>query len=107
MQYTQDFAARLEGTIPSTRAPVVPTQQVREGYEWLYVISGQLRLVLADHDLVLRAGEAAEIDSRLPHWFDRFGSEPVELPRLFGARRAPARPRLPARLVNARQCQEA
>jgi transcriptional regulator with XRE-family HTH domain len=71
--------------IPSTRAPVEPNQQVHEGYEWLYVISGQLRLVLADHDLVLRAGEAAEFDTGLPHWFDRFGSESVELLSLFGA----------------------
>jgi transcriptional regulator with XRE-family HTH domain len=72
-------------TIPSTRPPVAPEQQVHEGYEWLYVISGQLRLVLGEHDLVLRAGEAAEFDTRLPHWFDRFGSETVELLSLFGA----------------------
>jgi hypothetical protein len=48
-------------------------------------VASFLRLVLADHDLVLRAGEAAEFDTRLPHWFDRFGSEPFELLSLFGA----------------------
>jgi transcriptional regulator with XRE-family HTH domain len=58
--------------------------QVHDGYEWLYVLSGQLRLVLGEHDLVLRAGEAAEFDTRAPHWFDRAGSEPVELLMLFG-----------------------
>jgi quercetin dioxygenase-like cupin family protein len=50
----------------------------------VYVLSGQLRLVLGKHDLVLRAGEAAEFDTRLPHWFDRAGPERVELLILFG-----------------------
>ncbi len=54
------------------------------GYEWLYVFSGQLRLVLGEHDLVLQAGEVAEFDTRVPHWFDRAGPEPVELLILFG-----------------------
>lgn len=58
--------------------------QVHEGYEWLYVLSGQLRLVLADHDLVLGAGEAAEFDTRVPHGFGNAGSTPVELLSLFG-----------------------
>ena len=57
---------------------------MHEGYEWLYVISGRLRLVLDDHDLVLQAGEAAEFDTRLPHWFDRAGADAVELLSLFG-----------------------
>src|SRR5687768_12767341 len=35
-------------------------QQVHEGYEWLYVLSGRLRLLLGGHDLTLSAGEVAE-----------------------------------------------
>jgi transcriptional regulator with XRE-family HTH domain len=70
--------------IPTSRAQQEPDPQVHEGYEWLYVLSGQLRLVLAEHDLMLQAGEAAEFDTRVPHWFDRAGSEPVELLILFG-----------------------
>jgi transcriptional regulator with XRE-family HTH domain len=70
--------------IPASRARGEPDLQVHEGYEWLYVLSGQLRLVLGEHDLVLRTGEAAEFDTRAPHWFDRAGSEPVELLMLFG-----------------------
>lgn len=46
-----------------------PEPVTHEGYEWLYVLSGRLRLVLADHDLILGPGEAAEFDTRLPHWF--------------------------------------
>ena len=42
-------------------------QQTHEGYEWLYVLDGRLRLRLAEHDVVLGPGEAAEFDTRVPH----------------------------------------
>lgn len=60
-----------------------PDPKTHEGYEWLYVLSGRLRLVLADHDIVLRSGEAAEFDTRVPHWFGSAGG-PVEVLSLFG-----------------------
>jgi transcriptional regulator with XRE-family HTH domain len=59
--------------------------KVHEGYEWLYVLSGRLRLVLADRDMVLKAGEAAEFDTRVPHWFGAADDEPVEFLSLFGS----------------------
>ncbi|MEC4020213.1 helix-turn-helix domain-containing protein [Streptomyces sp. H27-D2] len=68
--------------LPTTRR--TPESCTHEGYEWLYVLSGGLRLVLADHDLVLRPGEAAEFDTRLPHWFGSTGDGPVEILSLFG-----------------------
>ena len=55
-----------------------------EGYEWMYVLSGRLRLRLGEHDLVLRPGEAAEFDTRTPHWFGSAGPGPAELLVLFG-----------------------
>jgi transcriptional regulator with XRE-family HTH domain len=61
-----------------------PDPRTHEGYEWLYVLNGKLRLVLADHDIVLKAGEAAEFDTRLPHWFGSTGEAPVEVLSLFG-----------------------
>ena len=61
-----------------------PQLQTHEGYEWLYVLNGQLRLVLGEHDLVLTPGEAAEFDTRTPHWFGAAGPEPVEFLSLFG-----------------------
>ena len=70
--------------IPASRPQQKPDLQVHEGYEWLYVLSGRLRLVLGEHDLVLQVGEAAEFDTRVPHWFDRDGIERVELLSLFG-----------------------
>jgi transcriptional regulator with XRE-family HTH domain len=61
-----------------------PEPQSHEGYEWLYVLNGRLRLVLGEHDLVLTPGEAAEFDTRVPHWFGAADVEPVEFLSLFG-----------------------
>ncbi|MGV9941675.1 helix-turn-helix domain-containing protein [Streptomyces sp. NPDC003401] len=61
-----------------------PDPRTHEGYEWLYVLSGRLRLVLGEHDVVLAAGEAAEFDTRVPHWFGSTGEGPVEFLSLFG-----------------------
>jgi transcriptional regulator with XRE-family HTH domain len=70
--------------ISASRDHPRPDPRVHEGYEWLYVLSGRLRLVLGDHDLILEPGEAAEFDTRVPHWFDRAGPESVEFLCLFG-----------------------
>jgi transcriptional regulator with XRE-family HTH domain len=70
--------------IPPSRVPKAPDLRTHEGYEWLYVLSGRLRLVLGEHDLVLTTGEAAEFDTRVPHWFTNAGSDPVEFLSLFG-----------------------
>jgi len=47
-------------------------------------VTGRLRLVLGEHGLVLSPGEAAEFDTRAPHWFGPADAEPVELLSLFG-----------------------
>ncbi|MFC5827530.1 helix-turn-helix domain-containing protein [Nonomuraea insulae] len=59
-------------------------QQVHEGYEWLYVLSGRLRLLLGRHDVILAPGEAAEFDTRTPHAFVNPDGEPAEVLALFG-----------------------
>ena len=61
-----------------------PDPQTHEGYEWLYVLNGRLRLVLGEQALVLAPGEAAEFDTRVPHWFGADGPESVEFLSLFG-----------------------
>ena len=68
--------------IPASKAG--PEPKTHEGYEWLYILSGRMRLVLGDHDLVLGAGEVAEFDTRVPHWFGSTGEGPVEILSLFG-----------------------
>jgi transcriptional regulator with XRE-family HTH domain len=61
-----------------------PELRTHEGYEWLYVLAGRVRLILADHDITMGPGEVAEFDTRLPHWFGPAGDEPVEILSLLG-----------------------
>ncbi len=68
--------------IPARRD--TPEQKVHDGYEWMYVLNGRLRLLLGDQDLVLTEGEAVEFDTRVPHWFDSADTTPVEALVLFG-----------------------
>lgn len=85
--------------IPLTRRPgglqayklIVPARwpgatelQVHEGYEWLYVLSGLLRLLLGEHDVVLTPGEVAEFDTHVPHAFSNPSDRPAEILSLFG-----------------------
>jgi transcriptional regulator with XRE-family HTH domain len=61
-----------------------PDLKTHEGYEWVYVLNGRLRMILGEHDLVLRPGEAAEFDTRTPHWFGPATGDAVEFLSLFG-----------------------
>ena len=61
-----------------------PQLQSHEGYEWLYVLDGRLRLLLGDQDLVLGPGEAAEFDTHVPHALGAAGRRAVEVLALFG-----------------------
>lgn len=56
-----------------------PELTSHEGYEWLYVLSGTLRLILADHDIELTEGEAAELDASQPHWYGSAGRGATQL----------------------------
>lgn len=70
---------------PPARGGQVPRPKAHEGYEWFYVLNGRVRLVLGDQDLLLGPGEAAEFDTRVPHWIGTDGGQPAELLMLFGA----------------------
>jgi transcriptional regulator with XRE-family HTH domain len=60
-------------------------RQTHDGYEWFYVLDGRVRLVLGDQELVLGPGEAAELDTRTPHWLGSADAQPAEVLTLFGA----------------------
>ena len=91
---------RVKGrtVIPLTRQPegmqawkiVIPTTKINpeprahDGHEWIYVLSGRLRLVLDDQDWVLGPGEVAEFDTQVPHWFGSTGEVPAEILSIFG-----------------------
>jgi len=63
---------------------VQPEPAVHDGYEWLYVLSGRLRLLLGGRDFVLAPGEVVEFDTRVPHAFSNPFPEPAEVLTLFG-----------------------
>jgi transcriptional regulator with XRE-family HTH domain len=71
--------------IPARSRRRQPELQTHEGYEWVYVLNGRLRVLLGEHDLVLEPGEAAEFDTRVPHWFGAADNDAVEFLSLFGA----------------------
>lgn len=68
--------------IPPERSPELRTH---DGYEWLYVLSGNMRLILGEHDLTMSPGEVAEFDTRLPHWFGPADDQPVEILSVHGS----------------------
>ena len=63
----------------------LPDLRVHDGYEWLYVLAGRLRLRLGDQDLVLVRGEAAQFDTRTPHALSAAGGRPVTVLSIFDA----------------------
>ena len=58
-------------------------QKTHEGYDWIYVLSGRVRLALGDEEIVLEPGEAAEFDTRVPHGQASASTEPAEILNLL------------------------
>ncbi len=75
----QAFKIRIDAS--RTRPP--DPLPVHEGHDWIYVMSGRMRLVLGDRDLVVEPGEAVEFSTWTPHWFGALDG-PVDLIALLG-----------------------
>ncbi|MFJ3234031.1 helix-turn-helix domain-containing protein [Streptomyces sp. NPDC086787] len=67
-------------------APREPKLVTHEGYEWLYVLAGELRLILGERQCTLHPGEMVEFDTSQPHWFGPANTTAVEVLHLFGPR---------------------
>lgn len=63
----------------------VPDARIHAGHEWLFVLSGPVRLLLGEHEHVLQSGEAVEFSTTQPHWFGSTGAGRVELLSIFSA----------------------
>jgi transcriptional regulator with XRE-family HTH domain len=74
----------MKEILPASRANRTPDPQVHPGYRWVHVLDGTLKLLLGDNEVVLRTGEAAEFDTRMPHWYGNGNGRAVELLSLFG-----------------------
>ncbi len=70
-------------TYPARAA--LPRTRSHDGYEWLYVLHGRLRLRLGERELTLTRGEAAEFDTRTPHAMSAAGGRPAEVISIFNA----------------------
>jgi len=84
------FAIETNAIVTPTMPVSAPPERERElrthdGYEWLYVLSGKMRLILGEHDITMGPGEVAEFDTRLPHWFGPAGDQPVEILSVHGS----------------------
>lgn len=73
------------GTYKVTYPPGRPLPELRThaGFEWLYVLSGRLRLRVGERDLVLTRGEAAEFDTGTPHAISADGARPAQVISIF------------------------
>ncbi|MBW4094801.1 MAG: helix-turn-helix transcriptional regulator [Acidobacteria bacterium] len=71
--------------IPGQKEAKPVQQGVHEGYDWIYVLSGRLKLVLGGKAIVLTPGEVAEFDTRVPHGITSADEHDVEILSLFGA----------------------
>jgi quercetin dioxygenase-like cupin family protein len=59
------------------------TLPIHDGHDWMYIVSGRMRLMLGDDDLIIEPGEAVEFVTTTPHWFGAVDG-PVELIAIFG-----------------------
>ncbi len=56
---------------------------VHEGQDWIYVLSGRMRLILGGRDFAIGPGEAVEFSTWTPHWFGAVDG-PVEAVTILG-----------------------
>lgn len=59
-----------------------PDPQVHPGHDWFFVLSGAVRLILGDRELIVRQGEAAEFSTMIAHSITALG-EPAEILTIF------------------------
>jgi transcriptional regulator with XRE-family HTH domain len=68
----------------SARRRTPPSElPVHDGHDWMYVLSGQMRLMLGGRDFTIKSGEAVEFSTWTPHWFGAVDG-PVEAIAIFG-----------------------
>jgi transcriptional regulator with XRE-family HTH domain len=73
---TAAIKMRLEPTDAAPRTKVHP------GHDWFFVLTGRIRLVLGDRQIIVEAGEAAEFSTMTPHAIDAIDG-PAELVMVF------------------------
>jgi quercetin dioxygenase-like cupin family protein len=73
--------AKMRVTRPEPRRGV-DELRVHPGKDWFTVLSGTIVLLLGERDIVIKAGEAAEFSTMVPHRFGARGG-PAEILGIF------------------------
>ena len=68
----------------------VPELKTHEGMTWIYVLSGSIRLIVGEREIEMEAGEVAEFETHIPHWFGSDGTHEAEIITIFGPESSPA-----------------
>ncbi|WP_241248920.1 XRE family transcriptional regulator [Rhodococcus sp. X156] len=79
--------SRPTGSTVALKMRLVPTAERREprvhpGHDWMFVLSGRVRLTLGEREIVVETGEAAEFSTMTPHAVDALDG-PAELVMVF------------------------
>lgn len=79
--------SRPGGSTVAVKMRIEPTrgrvqQRVHPGHDWLFVLSGRIRLSLGERAITVESGEAAEFATMTPHAFAAIG-RPAELLMIF------------------------
>ncbi|RII42512.1 XRE family transcriptional regulator [Galactobacter valiniphilus] len=69
--------------IPGSATPPPRTPVSHPGFDWVYVLSGTLVLLLGETEWRLGPGQAAEFDTSTPHWFGPADHRAVDYLSLF------------------------
>ena len=77
-----NFAHKKAEPFLVTVAPAAPEEPVpvntHPGQEFDYVLSGTLKIVIGDHELVLEAGDAVFFDASADHGMQALGGQPAQ-----------------------------
>lgn len=73
---TVAIKVRLEPSLANAQ------QRVHPGHDWFFVITGRIRLLLGEREIVIKAGEAAEFAIMTPHAITAI-DRPAELIMIF------------------------
>jgi transcriptional regulator with XRE-family HTH domain len=61
---------------------LAPEQKVHPGYDWFFVLEGQVRLLLGERKILVETGQAAEFATMTPHAFEAVDG-PAEVIMIF------------------------
>jgi transcriptional regulator with XRE-family HTH domain len=57
--------------------------RTHDGYDWIYVLDGRMRLLLGADEHTIEPGQAVEFSTWMPHWFGAVDG-PVDAIAIFG-----------------------